>query len=111
MSDSFSKYFRGDKAVRVLVGVALVVLAGAPPAWATTINFETLPSLPAQPNNFTAAGPMQTYSTAGLFTLSGGVVLGNPTFLAAFAAHGTPPNAYGTADFADPSLLDTITFT
>ncbi len=38
-------------------------------------------------------------------------VLGNPTFLGAFPAHGTPPNTHGTADFADPSLLSTITLT
>jgi hypothetical protein len=73
-----------------------------------TIDFENLPALPPQPNNFGAAGPAQTYSNAD-FTVSGGVVLGNPTFLAAFPANGTPPNLYGTTDIADPSLSDTIT--
>jgi PEP-CTERM motif len=76
-----------------------------------TINFDTLPSLPTQPNNFAAAGAVQTYTVAGAFSITGGVVLGDPTFLASFAAHGSPPNAYGTADFADPSLLSTITLT
>lgn len=96
----------------ILLGAALALGAGRPaPAAPFTINFETLPSLPTQPNNFAAAGPMQTYSVAGMFSISGGVVLGNPTFLASFPARGTPPNTYGTADFADPSLLDTITLT
>jgi len=76
-----------------------------------TIDFENVPSLPAQPNNFSAAGAIQTYTQAGKFSISGGVVLGNPTFLSAFAAHGSAPNLYGTADFADPSLLDTIKLT
>jgi hypothetical protein len=67
--------------------------------------------LPAQPNNFAAAGAMQTYDVPGVFTISGGVVLGNPTFLLAFPAQGTPPNLYGTTDIADPSLLSTITLT
>src|SRR5262249_24735788 len=74
-----------------------------------TINFETLPSLPAQPNTFAAAGSMQTYSQAGIFTISGGVALGNPTFLPAFTANGSLPNLYGTADFGEPSLSSTIT--
>jgi len=74
-----------------------------------TINFETLPPLPAQPNNFFGAGPMQTYSQADIFTIRGGVVLGNPTFLPAFTTNGTLPNLYGTADFADPSLSPAIT--
>jgi hypothetical protein len=93
--------------------VAALTLAMGPPAPAApiTINFETLPALPTQPNNFAAAGAMQTYSSAGVFTITGGVALGNPTFLAAFPSHGTPPNLYGTADFADPSLLSTITLT
>jgi hypothetical protein len=94
----------------MLLGAAVAIGMARPAAAAPfTINFETLPSLPAQPNNFAAAGPMQTYTVPGMFTITGGVVLGNPTFLAAFPAHGTPPNAYGTADFADPSLLPTIT--
>jgi hypothetical protein len=96
----------------ILLGAALTLAVGRPALAAPiTINFETLPSLPTQPNNFAAAGPMQTYNVSGVFSISGGVVLGNPTFLPAFPLHGTPPNLYGTADFADPSLLDTITLT
>jgi hypothetical protein len=76
---------------------------------AQTIDFETLPNLPAQPNNFAAAGVMQTYTLPGVFSISGGVVLGNPSFLPAFALHGSAPNLYGTTDIADPSLLDSIT--
>jgi hypothetical protein len=97
----------------VVLGVALLA-ALAPPARAGffTLNFETPPfPTTAQPNNFFAAGPMQTYTQVGVFSITGGVVLGNPTFLAPFPAHGSPPNLYGTADFADPSLLDTISLT
>lgn len=75
-----------------------------------TIDFENLPALPPQPDNFAAAGPVQTYSNAH-YSITGGVVLGNPTFLASFPAQGTPPNLYGTTDIADPSLLDTVTLT
>src|SRR4051794_9675499 len=94
------------------LGVALaIVLAGsAVPAGAGTadINFETPPfPTTAQPDNFAAAGPMQTYSQAGVFSITGGVVLGNPTFLNEFAGNGgpfgSPPNLYGTTDVADPS--------
>jgi hypothetical protein len=86
---------------------------GAIPAIAgtLTIDFENLPSLPTQPNNFAAAGAMQTYSSPGLFSISGGVVLGNPAGLAGFAGHGSKPNAYGTTDIADPSLLSTLVLT
>jgi hypothetical protein len=95
----------------VALGAALL-MGLAPGARADVlINFETTPALPTQPNNFAAAGAMQTYTQAGVFSISGGVVLGNPFFLASFAAHGSPPNAYGTADFADPSLLSTIKLT
>jgi hypothetical protein len=76
-----------------------------------TLNFETTPALPTQPNNFIAAGPKQTYSVAGVWSITGGVVLGNPTFLPQFASHGSAPNLYGTTDIADPSLLNTITLT
>lgn len=95
----------------IAIAFAMGLLLGTPRAAycdTVTIDFETLPSLPAQPNNFFAAGPMQTYSKPGIFTISGGVVLGNPVFLPAFDANGTVPNLYGTADFADPSLSSTI---
>src|SRR5260370_40767797 len=73
------------------------------------IDFSTEPVLAAQPNNFAAAGMMQTYTHARLYTISGGVVLGNPTLLAAFPTHASPPNLYGTTDIAAPSLLGTLT--
>jgi hypothetical protein len=92
------------------MAVTTAFLAGRAPALAVTItvDFENLPSLAAQPNNFAAAGPMQTYTVPGVFSITGGVVLGNPSFLTAFPTHGSPPNLYGTADFGDPSLRDAI---
>jgi hypothetical protein len=94
-----------------ILGAALLTGLAAPARASVLINFETTPALPTQPNNFAAAGAMQTYTQSGVFTISGGVVLGNPTFLASFPAHGSPPNTYGTCDFADPSLLQTISLT
>lgn len=76
------------------------------------LNFDAAPfPTNAGPNNFFAAGPMQTYSVPDQFTISGGVILGNPTFLPAFANSGSPPNLYATADFADPTLLPDILLT
>jgi hypothetical protein len=97
----------------IIFGLAALTFAVGHPALAApiTINFETLPSLPTQPSTFAAAGAKQTYSAAGVFTIDGGVALGNPSFLPAFPLHGTPPNLYGTTDIADPTLLDTITLT
>jgi hypothetical protein len=111
LSPSRAKHAFGARIVISML--AALALLGVPPAPAAaiTIDFENLPSLPAQPNNFTAAGAKQTYTVPGVFTISGGVVLGNPLGLPAFPLHGTAPNLYGTADFADPSLLDTITLT
>lgn len=98
------------KTIHCLAGLGLALgLAGGATAATITVDFENLPTLAAQPNNFAAAGAMQTYSSAGVFSISGGVVLGNPGFLAAFPGQGSSPNLYGTTDFADPSLLDTIT--
>jgi hypothetical protein len=99
---------------RLLLGMALAIALLSPASFAragvVNINFETAPfPTAAQPNNFIAAGAMQTYVEPGIFNISGGVVLGNPTFLPEFAANGSLPNLYGTADFADPSLLQTIT--
>ena len=90
--------------------VASIALAGQAHA-GIVVDFENNPNLPAQPNNFFAAGTMQAYTQAGVYSITGGVVLGNPSFLSAFASHGSAPNLYGTADFADPSLLPTITLT
>lgn len=104
MKAQFSSRLR--KFVR-LSSVALVLVAGGLSSLhAQTVNFDTLP---VGPNNFAAAGVAQVINVPGVITVSGGVVLGNPTFLPAFTAHGSSPNLYGTADFADPSLLDTIT--
>ena len=93
----------------LLAAVSLGALVPAASHADFTINLETLPALAAQPSDFNSAGATQTYMSAGMFTLSGGVALGNPSFLASFAANGTAPNLYGTADFADPSLQPTLT--
>src|SRR5215471_15614074 len=97
------------KTITLLFATLILTLGGHVLAAPITIDFENLPLLPPQPNNFAAAGAMQTYSSAGVFTISGGVVLGNPTFLPAFPLHGSVPNLYGTTDVADPSLRSTIT--
>jgi hypothetical protein len=94
----------------LLVTLVFVSLGLTQPAHGIliTIDFENEPQLPLQPNNFAAAGAMQTLTSPGKYMITGGVVLGNPTFLPAFALNGTPPNLYGTADFADPSLLQVV---
>jgi hypothetical protein len=104
-----SKHAFGKKTAIVVAAAFTLAVGGPALAAPITIDFENLPSLPAQPNNFAAAGAMQVYNDPGVFNISGGVVLGNPTFLASFPAHGSPPNLYGTTDIADPSLLATIT--
>ena len=91
----------------IVLAMGLTGLASAGPV--VTVDFENNPGLPAQPNNFAAAGAIQTYGTPGVYSITGGVVLGNPTFLASFPAQGSGPNLYGTTDIADPSLLDTLT--
>ena len=93
-----------------LAGVAFAIsLSGLANAASVTVDFESLPFLATQPSSFGTLA-MQTYSSPGLFSISGGVALGNPTFLPAFAApQGSLPNLYGTADFGDPTLLDKIT--
>jgi hypothetical protein len=89
------------------ISVALLI-CGSAGASVLTINFETEPSLPPQPGDFFTAGAMETYSLSGVYTLGGGVVLGNPTGIGSFPAHGSAPNLYATADFADPSLSSTL---
>ena len=102
----------GMSIIALLTAMIVASIAPAGQAHAgIVVDFETNPNLPAQPNNFFAAGAMQTYTQAGVYSITGGVALGNPNFLAAFASHGSAPNLYGTADFADASLLQTITLT
>ena len=108
----FSKRKTGALQLGVWALASLVVLLASGPlahAATTTINFETLPALALQPSDFFTAGVSQTYTSAGVFSIAGGVALGNPTFLGSFAANGSTPNAYGSTDFADPSLLSTLT--
>lgn len=98
----------GSVRLATLCAVLLLCAALSPAGAQVVINFD---NLPVGPNNFAAAGPMQVIDVPGVATVSGGVVLGNPSFLPAFPGHGSAPNLYGTTDFADPSLLDTITLT
>jgi hypothetical protein len=93
------------------MALAIALLGPVPPAQADlNINFETAPfPTTAQPSDYATAGAMQTYTQPGVFSITGGVVLGNPTFLPQFPGNGSPPNLYGTTDVADPSLLSTIT--
>src|SRR5262249_11653512 len=94
------------------LAAVLWINSGAPASAAPiVIDFENVPTLPAQPNTFAAAGPKQTYTVPGIFSITGGVVLGNPLGLPGFPGHGSPPNAYGTTDIADPSLVSTLTLT
>jgi hypothetical protein len=96
------------------MGAALAIVLAVPAgASSVNINFETPPfPTTAQPGDYNTAGAMQTYTEAGVFSITGGVVLGNPSFLTEFAGNGgpfgSPPNLYGTTDVADPSLLSTI---
>jgi hypothetical protein len=104
--------FRKRPALLVALAAAALLLpdlAREARAQASIVDFEREPALPPQPATFFAAGPMQTYAAPGLYAIGGGVVLGNPTFLPAFAAAGTSPNLYGTTDIADPTLLPVLT--
>jgi PEP-CTERM motif len=111
-----------------LLSLAVAALAFAQPARADIINFDTEPALPSQPNTFATAGSVQTYTKLGVYTITGGVVLGgdatlsmtpgDPVGLPAFAGNGgmfgSAPNLYGTADTgtgADPTLSSTIVLT
>jgi hypothetical protein len=89
--------------------VALSLMGQAAAQAQVVINFETEPSRPTQPSTFAAAGAMQTLTKAGVYSINGGVILGNPSFLPAFNANGTQPNLYGTTDTADASLLSILT--
>jgi len=89
------------------VAVAILLSALGANATTTLINFETVPPLPIGPSLFAAAGPAQTIVVPGVATFTGGVILGNATNLPA-QGFATPPNTYGTAGFADPSLSSTL---
>lgn len=105
---------KGGNMRRTLQALLLAVqLAFSSLASALIIDFETAPSLATGPNLFASAGPVQVITVGGV-TVSGGVVLGLPSFLPA-TPFGTPPNLYGTANHpnggvaADPTLQSTIT--
>ena len=70
---------------------------------ALVVDFENMPSLPTGPSLWGLAVPMQTITVPGFVTITGGVVLGNPTYFPAMA-YCTPPNVYGTIDSVDPTL-------
>lgn len=85
----------------IAAGVAIVLAIGISPVRATTalVDFETTPSLGTGPSIYVAVPAMQTITTTPA-TFSGGVVLGFATFFPAIS-FATPPNVYGTADFAN----------
>jgi hypothetical protein len=81
--------------------LALGCLLGGAAAHADTVTVVNFDNLPAGPSTFAAAGPAQTITPIpGVATFSGGVILGDATNLPGLQ-YGTPPNAYGTAGFAD----------
>jgi hypothetical protein len=90
---------------RTCVPVLFVGLLAAT-AHADTVAIYNFDSLPTGPSTFAAAGPPQTIVDTGVATFTGGVVLGDATNLPGLQ-YATPPNAYGTAGFADgtPNLL------
>jgi hypothetical protein len=87
----------------------LGALAPAARANLTTIDFENTPSHATGPSTFGSI-PEETLTVTGLASISGGAVLGNPTFYPAFPTHGSAPNAYGTS-FTDTNLSPTLTIT
>jgi hypothetical protein len=87
----------------VLAGPALSIRADS-----ITVDFETTPPLPTGPGTFDDI-PMQVITVPGVATFSGGVVLGNPSFIASFTNQGTPPNAYGTAFIGSSTLSPVLT--
>lgn len=54
-------------------------------------------ALPAPHNAFV--------TDSGVFAISGGVVLGNPTFVPSFPAQGSPPNLHGTLTSLTPACF------
>jgi PEP-CTERM motif len=92
------------------VGATLFFWALAAHAAPFLIDFETVPPEPTGPSFFAAAGPAQTIVVPGVASISGGVILGNASFLPA-QSFATPPNTYGTAGFGDASLSSTLSVT
>jgi hypothetical protein len=86
----------------LLVGCLFTVAAHADTA---VVNFDNLPT---GPSYFSDAGPAQTIVVPGVATFTGGVILGDASFLPGLG-FATPPNTYGTAGFGDPSLSSTLT--
>ncbi len=107
---SFRLLREGLRRILLLCSIAGLIASAPQRADAVIIavDFETRPLLPTQPSDFFTAGASQSYSDIN-YAIGGGVVLGDPTFLAAFPTHGSLHNLYMTTDIADPSLLDTIT--
>lgn len=93
----------------LLLGLAVVLLFPAVPARANLIvvDFETTPSLPRGPMTFVRNAPRDIVVVPDLATISGGVVVGDPSFLEAFPARGSAPNLYGTS-LLNPNLSPTI---
>ncbi|NJO37240.1 MAG: hypothetical protein HC871_06000 [Rhizobiales bacterium] len=95
--------------------IGLLLAAQVNVAQAIIIDFEGVPPLATGPSVFASAGPAQAITVGGI-TLSGGVVLGFPTFLPA-TPFATTPNLYGTANHpaggavGDPSLQPALSIT
>src|SRR3954447_23033211 len=92
--------------IKILIGLmALALMGPAPsaPADFIRIDFETTPPLLPAPGVFDNL-PTQVITVPAIHTLSVGVVLGNPAFIASFAPQGTLPNAYGTAFIGSSTL-------
>ena len=64
---NFASYRHGPFVSILFVTVVIVFLALTQTVHATliTIDFENEPTLPLQPNNFAAAGPMQVFTSPG----------------------------------------------
>jgi hypothetical protein len=99
-----------------LASVLSLVLASRTMALTTAfVDFETNPPIAAGPSEFSAAGPAQSIVVPGVATFTGGLVLGDETFLPALS-FGTPPNVYATASTsvipkASPTLDSSVTVT
>ena len=87
---------RGWALIAAALALGFAFLASTSTAKADfIINFDNLAT---GPSSFAAAGAPQTITQNGA-TVTGGVVLGNPTFFGDFTTVGSQPNIYATADF------------